>query len=186
MDLHLEVLLCVLALLCLTGPSLALSPRYELLGRAEVVDVESSNLLRFRMADQRRTITVRLLGVGSPNNKDRIKGLNTHITSYIRNTDFFETSRDYVRSLLEGKTVEIWTRKYDQYDEKHRLLVYVYIPTNNQATDLNGEIIKNGMGFVTRDYLHVTFVDYRRLEEEARMNGRGLWRGLMRTSLSRK
>jgi endonuclease YncB( thermonuclease family) len=177
---------CVLALICLTRPASAFSPRYELLGKAELAEVESSNLLRFRMADQKRTATVRLLGVGSPNNRDRVKGLNVHVTSYIKDTDFSGTSREYVRSLLEGTIVEIWARKFDQYDEKHRLLVYVRIPAKDREIDLNGEIIRNGMGFVTRDYVHVTFVDYRRFEEEARRNHRGLWRGLLRTSLSSK
>jgi endonuclease YncB( thermonuclease family) len=44
---------------------------------------------------------------------------------------------------------------------------------------VNAEIIKKGFGFVTRDYVHVTFADYKRLEQEARQNRLGIWRGLL-------
>jgi endonuclease YncB( thermonuclease family) len=98
---------------------------------------------------------------------------------YIQENGLWETSRGYVRSLLNGKVVEVWTRKWDRYDDKNRLLAYIRIPADREnPVDLNGEIIRNGMGFVTRDYVHVTFADYRDLEDDARRHQRGIWKGL--------
>jgi endonuclease YncB( thermonuclease family) len=173
--------LCAVLLLVLgiAVPSWGMSPRYMLYGRARLVAVEAPNLLKLRMLDRERVVTVRLLGVGSPRNRDRIKGLSPKVLSYIRSNDVWETSRDYVRSLLEGKLAEIWVRKWDRLDDKNRLLAYVLIPgAPDRQLDVNAEIIRKGLGFVTRDYVHVTFVGYRSLEEEARKNRRGLWGAL--------
>ncbi len=141
--------------------------------------MEAPNLLKLRMLDRERVVTVRLLGVGSPRNRDRIKGLSPKVLSYIRSNDVWETSRDYVRSLLDGKQAEVWIRKWDRLDDKNRLLAYVFIPgAPDRPLDVNAEIIRKGLGFVTRDYVHVTFVGYRSLEEEARKKRRGLWGAL--------
>ena len=173
--------LCAVLLLVLGigVPSWGMSPRYMLYGRASLVAVEAPNLLKLRMLDRERVVTVRLLGVGSPRNRDRIKDLDPKVLSFIRRNAVWETSRDYVRSLLEGKPAEVWTRKWDRFDDKNRLLAYVLIPgAPDKPLDVNAEIIRKGLGFVTRDYVHVTFVGYRSLEEEARKNRRGLWGAL--------
>lgn len=173
--------LCAVLLLVLgiAAPSWSMSPRYMLYGHACLVAVEAPNLLKLRMLDQERVVTVRLLGVGSPRNRDRIKGLNPKVLSYITRNDVWETSRDYVRSLLDGRQAEVWIRKWDRLDDKNRLLAYVLIPgAPDRPLDVNAEIIRKGLGFVTRDYVHVTFVGYRSLEEEARKNRRGLWGAL--------
>jgi len=178
---------CVILLLVLSflGSSWAMSPRYMLLGKARLVEVEAPNLLKLKMLDQDRVVTVRLLGVGSPRNRDRIRGLDHEVLSYIRKNEIWESSRDLVRSLLDGKSAEIWTRKWDRYDDKNRLLAYVLIPGGpGEPLDLNAEIIRKGLGFVTRDYVHVTFVGYKGLEEEARKNRRGLWAALREGRLS--
>ncbi|MBI4963788.1 MAG: thermonuclease family protein [Desulfomonile tiedjei] len=170
------VLFLVLGLL---GSSWSMSPRYMLYGRARLVAVEAPNLLRLKMLEQDRVVTVRLLGVGSPRNRDRIKGLDHQVLSYIRRNDIWETARDFVRSLLDGKSAEVWIRKWDRLDDKNRLLAYVLVPgISGEPIDVNAEIIKKGLGFVTRDYVHVTFVDYKGLENEARSNRRGLWGAL--------
>jgi endonuclease YncB( thermonuclease family) len=172
---------CVILLLALgfLSSSWSMSPRYMLMGRAHLVAVEAPNLLKLRMLDQDRVVTVRLLGVGSPRNRDRIKGLDHEVLSYIRRNEIWESSRGFVRSLLDGKVAEVWTRKWDRYDEKNRLLAYVLIPgISGGPLDVNAEIIRKGLGFVTRDYVHVTFVGYKGLEDEARKNRRGLWAGL--------
>jgi endonuclease YncB( thermonuclease family) len=179
--------LCAVLLLVLgfAVPSWSMSPRYMLYGRASLVAVESPNLLKLKMLDRERVVTVRLLGVGSPRNRDRIKGLSPKVLSYIRSNDVWETSRDYVQSLLEGKLAEVWIRKWDRLDDKNRLLAYVLIPgTPDRPLDVNAEIIRKGLGFVTRDYVHVTFVGYRSLEEEARKNRRGLWGALLEGRLT--
>jgi endonuclease YncB( thermonuclease family) len=119
------------------------------------------------------------LGVGSPRNRDRIKGLDHEIITYIQKNGLWDESRKYVQSLVQGKLVEVWTRKWDRLDDKNRLLAYLLVPNGGPGPlDVNGEIIRNGLGFVTRDYVHVTFADYKRLEDDARKNRRGVWRGL--------
>ncbi|MGB6064244.1 MAG: thermonuclease family protein [Desulfomonilaceae bacterium] len=175
----------VVLVLGLMGTSWAFSVRYALYGRAKVVQVESSNLLKVKMLDRGSIAPIRLLGVGSPRNRDRIRHLSPEILLYIRKKDLWEISRDYVKSLLSKKVVEVWARKWDRYDDKHRLLAYISIPNRADAPlDLNGEIIKNGLGFVTRDYVHVTFASYRLLEENARKNHLGIWKGLSMSRLS--
>ncbi len=165
------------------------SPRYTLLGRAEVVTVDSSNLMKLRLLDKDRALSVRLLGVGSPRNRERLKHLDHHCLDYIERNNLWKVSRDYVKSLVQNRVVEVWVRKYDPLDDKNRLLVYLVVPESvNETLDLNGEIIRNGMGFVTRDYVHVTFAQYKQLEEEAKRSRKGIWRGLslMRTSSVRR
>jgi endonuclease YncB( thermonuclease family) len=161
------------------------SPRYVLHNQGTVLDVEAPNLLRVRFSETGKIVTVRLLGVGSPRHRDRIKHLDPGVVNYIHDQAVWERGREFVRSLVRGKVVEVWARKWDQYDEKSRLLAYIVIPASaDGSVDLNGEIIRNGMGLVTRDYVHVTFTGYRRLEDEARHYRRGLWRGLSGGRLS--
>jgi endonuclease YncB( thermonuclease family) len=163
----------------------AMSPRYTMIGHAKVVEVEAPNLLRVQLTGDDRPITIRLLGVGSPRNRHRIKGLSPEVVSHIQKSDVWQQARRYVWSLLDGRGVEIWTRRWDRVDEKNRLLAYVIIPAKSGTPlDVNAEIIKRGMGFVTRDYVHVTFAGYRQLEEEARDNRLGMWSGLPHGRLS--
>lgn len=176
-------LFCVAALVCTfvvtAGLALATSPRYTSYGDARVLEVQGPNLLKLRLLKKDRIVTVRLLGVGSPRNRDRVRDLNSSILTYIQAHQVWETSRDFVRSLLTNRVVEVWGRRWNQYDEKGRLLAYVLIPSPAEnPLDLNGEIIRKGLGFVTRDYVHVTFVHYRNLEDDARRHRRGLWQGL--------
>ncbi len=159
--------------------AVALGPRYTSPGRAQVVEVVAPNLVKIKMMDQGRILIVRLLGVGSPRNRDRIKALEPEVLSYIQKNDLWEESRRYVESLLEDKVVEVWTRKWDRFDDKSRLLAYLMIPNGSrEPLDVNAHIIKNGFGLVTRDYVHVTFAEYRHLEKDAMRNRRGIWRGL--------
>ncbi len=143
------------------------------------MEVVAPNLVKIKMMEQGRILTVRLLGVGSPRNRDRIKAMEPAVLSYIQRNDLWEESRRYVESLLEGKVVEVWTRKWDRFDDKNRLLAYLMIPNGStEPLDVNAHIIKNGFGLVTRDYVHVTFTEYRHLEKDAMRNRRGIWRGL--------
>lgn len=160
-------------------PSWGFSPRYSLYAHAQLMDVEAPNLVKLKIADRQKVVTVRLLGVGSPRNRDRIRGLDPEVQSFIARNDMWEVSRNCVKTLLGDKTVEIWARKWDPYDDKHRLLAYIRIPhEDSRPLDVNAEIIKRGLGFVTRDYVHVTYVDYRYLEDDAKKNRRGMWKAL--------
>jgi endonuclease YncB( thermonuclease family) len=156
-----------------------LGPRHRSYGRGHVLEVMAPNLLKVKLVDREKILHIRLLGVGSPRNRDRIKTLDRGVVAYIQKNGLWEESRKYVESLVHGKLVEIWTRKWDRVDDKNRLLAYILIPNGGyKPLDVNAEIIKKGLGLVTRDYVHVTFADYKRFEGEARKNRRGIWRGL--------
>ncbi len=155
------------------------SPRYRLYDRAKLVKVEGPNILRLNMLKHGRSVTVRLLGVGSPHNRVRQKTLSPSMLSYNARENIWERATTYIENLLKDRDVEVWARRWDQYDEKNRLLAYVLIPSGTgEPLDLNADLIKRGFGFVTRDYIHVTFTGYKILEEEARENRRGVWQGL--------
>lgn len=172
----------VLALVCMSGQSEASwlsSPRYKLYDRATLVQVEGPNVLRLYMSRHGRTMTVRLLGVGSPHNRVRFKFFTPSQISYIEQEDVWNKAKTYIESLLTDRRLEVWARKGNQYDEKNRLLAYILIPSESgESLDVNAELIKRGLCFVTRDYVHVTFTGYKILEEEARECRRGLWKGI--------
>jgi endonuclease YncB( thermonuclease family) len=171
--------LAIIVLPLIMESAWAMSPRYTLLGLGQVLEVEAANLVKVRMRGRESVVTLRLLGVGSPRNRDRIKHLDPEVASYIQRHDVWEQAREYVRTLLERNTVEVWARRCDRVDEKNRLLAYVRIPQGpREPMDVNAEIIKSGLGFVTRDYVHVTFAGYKSLEEDAKRNRRGIWRAL--------
>jgi endonuclease YncB( thermonuclease family) len=157
----------------------ASSSRMALYGRAGVVSVESANLVTLKIIGNGKVVSARLVGVGSPLNRDRRRGLDRHVINFIDRNEVWEQSKNYVQSLIRNRTVEVWVRRDGWYDEKNRLLAYLVIPSAKvDSVDVNAEIIKNGLGFVTRDFLHVTYAEYKRFEDEARKYRRGLWRCL--------
>lgn len=159
--------------------------RHTFYGRARLVEVDSPNVVMLKMLDRDETVTVRLLGVGTPGNRDRVKDLKPEVLRFIRDNNLREASRDYVRSLLKGNVIEVRTRRWGRYDDKGRLLAYVVVPNFvYEPIDVNGEIIRKGLGLVTRDYVHVTFADYKNFETEAKKDRRGLWAGSRETRLS--
>lgn len=164
---------------CFSEPFWLTSPRYSLYDRAKLVKVEGPNVLRLNMLRQGRNITVRLLGVGSPHNRVWQKALTPTMLSYDEREHIWERATTYIENLLKDRKAEVWARRWNQYDEKNRLLAYILIPSDSgEPLDLNADLIERGFGFVTRDYVHVTFTGYKILEEEARENRRGVWRGL--------
>lgn len=166
-------------------PGWAFGPRYGLFVTGRVVAVESPNLVRIRAAGGEKVLTLRLLGVGSPRNRDRVRSLDRGIQGFIERNDFWGQSIRCVHELVRDRTVDVWTRKSDPRDEKSRLLAYVMIRRDSaEPLDLNAEIIRQGLGFVTRDYVHVTFAEYRLLEEDARRHRRGMWQALEPDRLS--
>jgi len=183
-------LFCLVITLILVGnfgdPCFAMSSMlYALLDRGCVVEVHAPNIVKVKLLSRDKTISVRLLGVGSPRNRDRVKDLTPEVLSYIRKNNLWEASRTYVASLLKHRVVEIWTRKWNILDDKHRMLGYLFIPSeSDRKMDVNAEIIRRGMGFVTRDYLHVTYTTYRQLEEKAKKERRGVWQGLSERRVS--
>ncbi|MEW6533755.1 MAG: thermonuclease family protein [Thermodesulfobacteriota bacterium] len=163
----------------LDNSAFATSPRLMLYGRAKIHLVESVNLCTLRMVDTGQVVAVRLVGVGSPLNRDRLKSADPALVRHIRQKRLWQSASNSLETLLHGKVIQVWSRKWDRHDDKKRLLVYLKVPNSSgEFMDVNGEIIRRGLGFVTRDYVHVTFAEYKLLEQEARVDRRGFWAGL--------
>ena len=83
----------------------------------------------------------------------------------------------FLKATVDGKVVELWTRKGGRWDEKNRLVACVLIRNFfGDALEVNSELLKQGLCFVTREYLHTTFAEYKRLEEQAKLKQLGIWR----------
>src|SRR4030042_1984346 len=93
--------LAVCLVTLLASCAFAIDVRHAVYGRARLIQVESPNVLVLRMADRDETVTVRLLGVGSPKNKDRLKDLGPEGSWFIANHQLWDASRAYIKSLLD-------------------------------------------------------------------------------------
>ena len=73
--------------------------------------------------------------------------------------------------MVEGKRVRLeydWERR----DKYGRTLAYVYL---EDGTFLNAEIIRQGYGFAYTRFPFKYMEEFRKLEQDAREGGRGLW-----------
>lgn len=118
---------------------------------------------------------VRLIGVDTPEMHDdprntqnaRKNGLDAK-----RVIAFAKKAKDFTRGAVEGKPVRL---EYDwqRVDRYGRVLAYVY--RDEDGLFLNAEIIREGFGF-SYPYFPFRHAElFRRYDEEARQNGRGLW-----------
>lgn len=103
---------------------------------------------------------VRLLGVNAPEIKDTHRGVQR----------FGMESTMFTEQNLLGKQVRL---EYDEIkvDKFGRTLAYVYV----NDTLFNAELIKRGYALVYAKYPFKYRDEFRRLEIDARKNGRGLW-----------
>jgi micrococcal nuclease len=109
---------------------------------------------------------VRLIGVDTPETKRP----NTPVEYFGKEASAF------TRRLAEGKRVKL---DYDQAnnhlghkDQYGRTLAYIFL---EDGTLLNAEIIRQGYGHAFTRYPFSRTEEFRRLEGEAREEGRGLW-----------
>ena len=109
---------------------------------------------------------VRLIGVDTPETKRP----NTPVEYFGKEASAF------TKRLAEGKRIRL---EYDQAnahlghkDRYGRTLAYVFL---EDATLLNAEIIRPGYGHALVRYPFSRMEEFRRLEREAREQGRGLW-----------
>lgn len=84
-----------------------------------------------------------------------------------------------VKRVIDGDTIELSTGdrirlEYDweRRDKYGRTLAYVYL---EDGTFLNAEIIRQGYGFAYTRFPFKYLEEFRKLEQEARETGRGLW-----------
>ena len=118
---------------------------------------------------------VRLIGVDTPELSDaarnRQNARRNGLDEKTVNT-FARSAKAFTEELIEGKQVRL---EYDwqRFDKYGRTLAYVY--REEDGLLLNAEIIRQGYGF---SYLFFPFkrsVEFQKLAEEARIEGRGLW-----------
>lgn len=122
----------------------------DVAGPARVVDGDT-----LVVAGQR----VRLAGIDAPE-------LNQTCTAYGREWPCGRASADWLRELLDGRTVECWRHARDRYG---RLLAVCWVGGEN----LNERIVREGWAL---DYQRYSS-DYLGAEATARRSGAGIWRG---------
>lgn len=120
---------------------------------------------RVRLSDGER---VRLIGVDTPETKHPKKPVER----------FGKEANEFTRHMVEGKRVRLEldpanaTTAHKDNTQQKRTLAYVFL---DDGTLLNAEIIKQGYGFALSRYPFASMEEFRRLEREAREQGRGLW-----------
>lgn len=162
MNRHLLILINLLLLTAIGLASqknaLSLTP-----GQAKVVEAIDGDTLLVELAGRRET--VRLIGVDTPETKDRRKPVQC----------FGQAAADFTKSLAEGKTVRLAADPHSNDRDKYRrLLRYAYLPDSRL---LNAVIIESGYGFAYTIFPYEKIDDFRALEANARRWSRGLWSG---------
>ncbi|MDD5363128.1 MAG: thermonuclease family protein [Ignavibacteria bacterium] len=140
----------------------------ELLTVKRVVDGDT-----FLLSDGER---VRLLAIDTPE-KFESKKLDKDAESSGKDKKTIkklgQLASDYVKNLVEGKKVRLEKEpNYEDKDKYGRLLRYVYL---EDGTCVNAKIISDGYGQVYESYPVSKTNEFRKLQREARENGRGLW-----------
>ena len=129
--------------------------------RGTVVYVVDGDTIKVTMAQGRETI--RLIGVDTPETVDPRKPVQY----------FGKEASAFTRRVALGKVIrmegELGTANRDRYG---RLLRYVYLPDGRL---LNAQIIVEGYGFAYTKYPFGKEAAFRRLEQEAQLQRRGLW-----------
>jgi micrococcal nuclease len=139
-----------------TDPS---SPRFDVVAR--VVDGDT---LVMRFGER-----IRLIGVDTPESVHPKK----------RVEHFAKEATEFTRKMVEGKSVRLEfdpanaRANHKDNTEQKRTLAYLYL---RDGTFLNAEIIRQGYGFALTRYPFKYMEEFRRLEREAREQGRGLWK----------
>ena len=109
---------------------------------------------------------VRLIGVDTPETKHPQKPVEY----------FGREASAFTRRMVEGKRVRLEfgqaNSKIGHKDRYKRTLAYVFL---EDGTFLNAEIIKQGCGFAYARFPLKCLDEIRRLEREAREQGKGLW-----------
>ena len=106
---------------------------------------------------------VRLIGVDTPETVDPRRPVQY----------FGQEASAFTKRLVEGRRVRL---EYDQRrtDRYGRTLAYVWLPGGPMA---NAEIIRRGFGHAYTRFPFRYLEEFRRLERDARLAGRGLWSG---------
>jgi len=128
---------------------------------ATVVRVVDGDTLKVTIGGKAETI--RLLGVDTPELGDARKKVE----------QFAEKASEFTRRLADGRKIRLESDpEADNRGTYGRLLRYVYLPDGRM---LNATLIREGYGFAMTRYPFSKRSEFRALEREARLAGRGLW-----------
>lgn len=113
------------------------------------------------------TVVLRHLG------RARLIGVDTPETVHpTKSVEFFgKEATQFTRRHLDTRKVRVeydW-KKTDRYG---RVLVYLYL---EDGTFFNAELVKQGYAHAYTKYPFKYLEEFREYEQEARLNGRGLW-----------
>lgn len=110
--------------------------------------------------------------------KTRLIGVDTPETKHPKKpVEYFgKETTAFTQKMVQGKRVRIefepGNTSTGHKDKYGRTLAYVFL---EDGTFLNAEIIKQGYGFAYTRFPFRYLDEFRRLEREAREQGRGLW-----------
>jgi len=154
----------------LGGPPKPDSEKYD--GKAfQVTRVIDGDTLDINIADSNgRRTRVRLWGVDTP---ETVKP-DTPVQHFGP-----EASR-FTKLLAAGQTVKLKLVPSCTRDKYGRLLAYVILPDKRM---LNRLLIAEGYGYADPRYTHPFAREFRALQRQAKLAGRGLWREVKRSDL---
>lgn len=128
---------------------------------ATVVEVVDGDTLLVQAGEETRT--VRLIGIDAPERSHPSKP-----KEYLA-----DEAASFLASLCEGKAVRMEPGDEDA-DRHGRMLRYVRLPDGRLA---NLEMIREGYAHVMRAFSFSRSAEFLRAEQEARREGKGLWKG---------
>lgn len=111
-------------------------------------------------------LTIRLIGVDAP---------ETRNTRMKQKGPYAEEAKEFLRLMIEGKMVRL-EFDIDSLDHYQRTLAYVYTDKN---LFVNAELVKQGYAMIMTYPPNVKYAEhFLKLQQKARMKGRGLWGSL--------
>ena len=118
---------------------------------------------------------VRLIGVDTPELSSASRNHDSARRNHLDEKtveEFAKRAKSFTEGLVEGQAVRL---EYDwqRIDKYGRTLAYVY--RNEDGLLVNAEIIRQGYGFPIVHFIFKYKDDFRKLGEEARQAGRGMW-----------
>jgi micrococcal nuclease len=133
--------------------------------RAEVVDHVDGDTLRVRIPNPPSGLnaveTIRMIGVDTPETVHPRRELEY----------YGKEASEFTRQRLLGKPVSL-AFDWDLRDRYGRLLAYIFGPDGRCH---NAALIREGYGHAYTNYSFQFIEEFRRLEQDARQAGRGLW-----------
>lgn len=113
--------------------------------------------------------SIRFIGVDTPETHDPRKAVQC----------FGQAAANFTIQLIGQQAIRLEADPLNtNRDRYNRLLRYVYLP---DGTLVNAELIKQGYGFAYTSFPFSKSDEFRKLQTEARQQGKGLWSGCQPT-----